>query len=147
MKSVVGQFAWLRATPLVVWGVLAAASTWVLMFNPTDRAADPSGACLWHAATGINGPTCGGTRMFYYLIHGNLVEAFRHHAVALVGMAYGLYVLSVATLNLFSRVSIRSWRPGRWTVVTYIVVFVVYSTVLRNLPWAPFDWFNIPYLT
>src|SRR5215216_1296989 len=59
--------------PLAAFSPFAGATWFVLRFNPTDRTVDPTGPCLWHAATGINGPSCGGTRMFYYLIHGNLV--------------------------------------------------------------------------
>lgn len=33
--------------------------------------------------TGINGPTCGGTRLVWYLLHGDLVQTARHHLVAL----------------------------------------------------------------
>ena len=95
---------------LATAGVLApfgAAAGFVLRFNPTDRVADPTGPCLWHAATGFNGPACGGTRMFYYLLHGDLVQAARHHLVALIAVPF---------------------------------------LMLRNLPWAPFTWFDIPSL-
>jgi hypothetical protein len=89
-----------RAASVAAAAVLAAAIGFVLRFAPTDRVADPTGPCLWHSLTGINGPGCGGTRMVYYLLHGDLAQAARF-----------------------------------------------YSTVLRNLPWATFSWFDIPNLT
>jgi len=138
---------WVRSTPLAAWGLLAAATAWVLRFNPTDRIADPTGPCLWHAATGINGPTCGGTRMFYYLIHGNLVEAARHHLLALIGILYGGYALIAWTASWLIGKKIPIWRPGTWAIVAYIAVFLLYAVLLRNLPWAPFSWFNIDNLT
>ncbi len=138
---------WVRAAPLAVWTALAAVSAWVLTFNPTDRIADPTGPCLWHALTGINGPSCGGTRMFYYLIHGNLIEAARHHLLALVGVLYGGYVLVAWTATWLLGTKMPIWRPGRWAIIAYIAAFLIYSTVLRNLPWPPFSWFNIANLT
>jgi hypothetical protein len=132
---------------LAVWAGLGAAAAFVLTFDPTDRVADPTGACLWYSATGIAGPTCGGTRMFYYLLHGDLVQAARHHLVALVGMLYGGYALIVWTAGWVFGKRLPLWRPSRRVWVGYVVVFVLYATVLRNLPWAPFDWFYVPYLT
>ena len=71
-----------------VWAGLAAAVGYVLAFNPTDRIADPTGPCTWHTLFGINGPICGGTRMVWYLLHGDLVAAARHHLVALIGVPF-----------------------------------------------------------
>jgi hypothetical protein len=119
----------------------------VLRFNPTDRIADPTGPCLWHAAFGIDGPTCGGTRMFYHLIHGDLLAAAQAHLAALIGMLYGVYVLVAWTASWWFGKKLPIWRLGRWTVVGYIAFFVLYSVVLRNLPWAPFHWFYVPNLT
>lgn len=138
---------WLRHSPLAVWGFLGAVAAYVLIYDPTDTTGDPTGPCLWHALTGINGPTCGGTRMFYYLIHGDLVQAARHHLVALVGMLYGLYALIAWTTGWLSGKRLPLWRPSRRAVIIYIAVFLLYATVLRNLPWAPFEWFNVPDLT
>lgn len=137
---------WWRLGPAGVRLLLGAAAAWVLTFNPTDRIADPTGPCLWHALTGINGPTCGGTRMFWYLIHGNLAQAARHHLAALIGLLYGLYALVVWTAAAYAGRRLPLWRPGRTTIAVYIGLFLLYAVVLRNLPWQPFAWFNIPNL-
>ncbi|HCT77604.1 MAG TPA: DUF2752 domain-containing protein [Micromonosporaceae bacterium] len=136
-----------RIGPAGIWLLLAAAAAWVLTFNPTDRIADPTGPCLWHALTGINGPTCGGTRMFFYLIHGNLIEAARHHLAALAGLLYGLYSLVVWTVHAYTGRALPWWKPGTKTIAVYIGLFLLYAVVLRNLPWPPFAWFNISNLT
>ena len=137
---------WWRLGPAGVWLLLAAAAAWVLAFNPTDRIADPTGPCLWHTLTGINGPTCGGTRMFWYLLHGNMVQAARHHLAALAGLLYGLYALVAWTAAAYFGQRLRLWQPGRTTILVYIGLFLLYAVVLRNLPWQPFAWFDIPYL-
>jgi len=132
---------WRRWSPLAVWATLGAAAAYVLTFNPTQPG--PLGPCTWHLLFGIDGPTCGGTRMFYYLIHGNLIEAARHHLAALVGMLYGLYALAAWSGGwLFGR-RIPLWRPGRRAIAIYVAAFLLYAVVLRNLPWAPFSWFYV----
>jgi hypothetical protein len=123
--------------------MLGAAAAYVLSFDPTDDVADPTGPCLWHHLTGISGPTCGGTRMFYYLLTGDLVEAARHHLAALVGLLYGLYALVVWSAGWRFGARLPLWRPGTRTIVGFFVLFLLYAVVLRNLPWAPFTWFRI----
>lgn len=79
-----------RAAVAGVWVTLAAAIGYVLAFDPTDRAADSTRQCAWHTLFGVNGPTCGGTRMVWYLLHGDLVQTGRHHLLALVGVPFAL---------------------------------------------------------
>lgn len=137
---------WWRLGPAGIWLLLAAAAMWVMAFNPTDRLPDPTGPCLWHALTGINGPTCGGTRMFWFLLHGNLVQAARHHLAALIGFLYGLYMLIAWSVAVYGGRRLPVWRPGPRAIAVYMGLFLLYAVVLRNLPWQPLDWFNIPNL-
>jgi hypothetical protein len=128
--------------PLAVLSPFAAAAWFVLRFNPTDRTVDPTGPCLWHAATGINGPTCGGTRMFYFLIHGNVVEAARHHLPALMAVPVVGYLWLRWVLGRFG-VQLPALRLPKAVWIGYAVFFLVFSTVLRNLNWGPLGWFDI----
>jgi len=130
-----------------VWATLAAATGYVLAFNPADRIADPTGPCTWHALTGINGPTCGGTRMYWYLLHGNLVEAARNHLVALIGAPFALYALVAWTGRVWFGWHLPPLRLSRWVYITYAALWLLYAVVLRNLPGQPFAWFDIPNLT
>lgn len=135
-----------RPAPLAVFAALGAVVVYLFTVNPTDSTPDAAGFCLWHAVTGIDGPTCGGTRMAWYLVHGDLVEAARHHLIALLTVPFLLYALIAWTAaSLFGR-ALPTYRPGWRAYTSYGVVFLLYSTVLRNLPWAPFDWFYVPYL-
>jgi hypothetical protein len=129
-----------------VFAILGAGVAYLLTVNPTDRRADAFGQCLWHELTGIDGPTCGGTRMAWYLLHGNFVEAARHHLIALLTVPVLLYALIAWTARSMFGITLPTYRPGWRTYTAYAVVFLVYSVVLRNLPWAPFDWFYVPYL-
>lgn len=132
---------WRRLSPLAAWAALGAAVAYVLTFNPTQPS--PLGPCTWHLLFGIDGPGCGGTRMFYYLIHGNLVQAARHHLAALVGLLYGLYALVAWSGGWLFAKRLPLWRPGPRAVAIYVAAFLLYAVVLRNLPWAPFDWFYV----
>lgn len=136
-----------RAASVVAAAVLAGAVGFVLRFDPTDRIADPTGPCLWHSLTGINGPGCGGTRMFYYLLHGDLVQAARHHLAALVAVPFVAYLGVRFLASAWLGRELPALRPPPWVYGAYVAAFLLYSTVLRNLPWAPFSWFDIPNLT
>jgi Protein of unknown function (DUF2752) len=135
---------WARLSPLMVWGMLAAAVGYILVANPTDRKPDLLGGCGWYAMFGTNGPTCGGTRMVWYLLHGDLVNAARMHLVALIGTPFVLYMLvQWSALWLFGW-RLPALRLRWWVWAAYAVVFMVYGAVLRNLP--GFEWFHIDYM-
>lgn len=80
--------AYRRARPLLApLGLAAAAaagSAYLLLgANPHD----PNSllpACPWRWATGFQCPACGGTRMAYDLLHGDLAAAFTDNPVLLV---------------------------------------------------------------
>lgn len=135
-----------RLGPAAVWAGLAAATAYVLAFNPTDTSTDPTGPCLFHLAFGINGPFCGGTRMWWYLVHGDLVSAFQHHPIALIGVPFALYALAWWTARTWFGRGIPALRLHRSVYIGYAAVGVLFTLVLRNLPNGPFTWFNIPYL-
>lgn len=136
-----------RWTPLWWLSLPAFWGVYTLAFDPTDRIADPTGACPWHSLFGIDGPSCGITRMTWYLLHGDLVEAARMHLAALLLVPVGgyVYVWWVASWVFGRHLPMR--RPTRSVVIAVVTVFVVYSVVLRNLPWPPFQWFYVSNLT
>ena len=138
------QPPWLA--PILALVPFAAAAVWVELFNPTDGTPDPTGPCTWHMLTGINGPTCGGTRMFYYLIHGNLIQAARFHLPALIAAPVLAYLWLRWTLARVFGVQLPAVRLSKGVLIGYGVFFIVFSAVLRNLPIAPFTWFDIPNL-
>jgi hypothetical protein len=142
---------WRRLTragaPWAVWAVLAAAVGYVLGYDPTDHTPDPTGPCLWHALFGIDGPGCGGTRMLWYLLHGDLVQAARHHLPALIALPLALYALLAWTTaaTVARRPPVPRLPRSAWPA--YAAFFLIHTTVLRNLPWEPFTWFYVPNLT
>jgi hypothetical protein len=138
---------WVRFTPLWLLPVPAAWFAYVLAFNPTDRIADPTGPCLWHMLFGIDGPTCGITRMTWYLLHGDLIDAARMHLAALIVVPFAAYGYLWWTAGWVLGKRLPMLRVTRGRAIGFAVAFLVYSVVLRNLPWTPFTWFYVPDLT
>jgi len=135
---------WVRYTPLWLLPLPALWFTYVLAFNPTDQIMDPTGPCPWHMLFGIDGPTCGITRMTWYLLHGDLINAARMHLAALLLVPVGAYAyLWWAAGWVFGR-RLPMVRVTKSVAITAVVAFLVYAVVLRNLPWPPFDWFYVP---
>lgn len=131
---------WLLVLPAVWFG-------YVLAYDPTDRVADPTGPCLWHTLFGIDGPTCGITRMTWYLLHADLLNAARMHAAALLAvplLAYG-WLWWMAGWVFGTRLPMP--RITRRVAIGALAVFILYAAVLRNLPWPPFTWFYVADLT
>ena len=124
----------------------AAWFAYVLTFNPTDRVADPTGPCTWHMLFGIDGPTCGITRMTWYLLHGDLVDAAWMHLAALLLVPVGAYAYVWWVAGWIFGRRLPMFRITKSLAIGYAVFFLLYSTVLRNLPWPPFTWFYVPSL-
>lgn len=134
----------IRFSPLAVWAMLLAVVSVVLSNNPADRQPDLLGGCGWYLMFGTNGPTCGGTRMVWYLLHGDIVNAARMHLVALIGTPFALYALVQWTAGRLFGLCLPRLRLPWWAYLGYAAAFVIYGAVLRNLP--GFEWFRIDYM-
>jgi hypothetical protein len=123
--------------PLLVFGCAAAAVGYVLANDPTDARSDPVGPCLLRTFTGLDCPGCGGTRMVWYLLHGNLPEAARYHAVALVLVPLAVYgYLAWTARRLFgTRIP---WQPSTVFWLAVAIAWMAFA-VVRNLPFEPFS--------
>lgn len=131
---------WLTLLPL------AGAVWWVQVFNPTNGKESPLGPCGFHAAFGINGPTCGGTRSFYYLIHGDLIDAVRMHLPFVLAVPFLVYAwLQWALGSVGIRIPALRLRPA-W-LIAYGIFFMLFTVVLRNIDVGPLAWFDIPNVT
>jgi hypothetical protein len=79
--------------------------------------------------------------MVWYLVHGNIPEAARHHLVALLLVPIVLYGYVVWAASRLLGTAI-PWRPGRRSWLAVGIVWAVFA-VLRNLPWEPFLSFRV----
>src|SRR5437899_1536283 len=114
-----------RLAPLPAWAALAGAFTYILANDPTDTRPDLLGGCGWYAMFHTNGPTCGGTRMVWYLLHGDLVGAARSHLIALIGAPFVLYALIAWTASQTFGIRLPRLKIAWWGYVAYAIVFVV----------------------
>lgn len=109
----------------MVWAALAGAFGFVLATNPADRRPDLLGGCGWYAMFGTNGPTCGGTRMVWYLLHGDVVKAARMHLLALLGTPVALYAQVQWSAQRMFGLGLPPLRLRWWAYLAYGVAFVV----------------------
>ena len=87
--------------------------------------------------TGFDCPGCGGTRAFYYLLHGNLPEAARHHAIAVFAAPFIVWLYLAWAVKHMTGRQIPIPRIGAKSAAVFIAAWAVFM-VVRNLPWAPF---------
>ena len=138
---------WARCSAVWLLAVPAVWVAYVLAYNPTDRVADPTGPCLWHAVFGIDGQTCGITRMTWYLLHGDVLDAARMHLTALLLVPAGAYAYVWWAAGWIAGRQLPMPRVGTRLLVGYGAFFLLYAVLLRNLPVAPLTWFAVPNLT
>lgn len=97
--------------------------------------------CPIKAAFGVDCPGCGGSRMCADLLRGDLSAALDHNAYAVLVLAPLALALLIAGARFELGLARRMWPPGRWGKVAAVAlgVSMIAWTVLRNLPFPPFD--------
>jgi hypothetical protein len=93
--------------------------------------------CPTKALLGIDCPGCGGMRMLYSLLHGNIPAALHYNAVSFVAVLLFVWSTVAWAIGRLRGRAADSWLHWRWTPPAFGVVFVVWF-VVRNLPFAPF---------
>ncbi|HYN97922.1 MAG TPA: DUF2752 domain-containing protein [Pilimelia sp.] len=128
--------------PAAILACFAGAAAYVLASDPTDVPADAAPSCIVKLTTGFDCPGCGGTRAFFYLLHGNLPAAARHHLLFLFAVPFLVYLYAAwAADQLFGR-KLPPLRLRSATIGAFLVAWLLF-TVARNLPWAPFTSFYV----
>jgi hypothetical protein len=128
------------AAPLAVLTCFSGGVAYTLAMDPagTDPFSTPT--CIVKMTTGFDCPGCGGTRAFWYLMHGNIPAAARSHIVAVFAAPYLVYMYLAWTVNLISTGrKLPVLRLSPLAISLYLIIWGAFS-VLRNLPWAPFTW-------
>jgi len=123
--------------PAAVATCFAGAASYVLLSNPTDGGAADLPGCLVKLTTGLDCPGCGGTRAFYYLLHGNLPEAARYHAVAVFAAPFLVWLYLAWAIKATTGRTIPTPRIGAKTLSVFLGAWAVFM-VVRNIPIAPF---------
>lgn len=122
--------------PLAVAAGAGVCCAVVLLGNPTTPGG-PLPVCPTKALFGIDCPGCGGMRMLYSLLHGNIRAALHYNALSLVVvLLFGWSVVAWTIGRLRGR-PVDSWLQWRWTPLVFVILFAGWF-VVRNLPFAPF---------
>lgn len=124
-----------RLAVLLFWLSLAAASGYLLLFEPGK-----SGfflACPFRKLTGFTCPGCGSTRALHRLIHGDVVAAFQFNPLFILALPLLVYVLVRYTDAAIRGEPI---NPNRLNAKYIWVLFVVILSfwIFRNTPFYPF---------
>jgi hypothetical protein len=133
--------AW--AGPAAIAACFGGAVGYTLITDPTNSDAFSAPTCLVKLTTGLDCPGCGGTRAFWYLLHGNLPQAARNHAMFVFAVPFLLYMyLAWSAKLVVKRDVLPALRLSPLTLSMFLGLWVVFS-VLRNLPFASFTWFYV----
>ena len=101
-----------------------------------------SPTCLLKYTTGFVCPGCGGTRAAWYLLHGDIPAAARHHALFVFAVPFLMYMyVAWAGKRVFGW-NIPQLDAHPKVIGIFIAAWGVWS-VLRNLPWSPFTQFYV----
>ncbi|MEV0715938.1 DUF2752 domain-containing protein [Asanoa sp. NPDC050611] len=128
--------------PLAVLGCIGGAVGYTLISNPTDSAPDAPPTCILKLTTGLDCPGCGGTRAAWYLLHGDVAAAARHHLLFVFAVPIVIYLyVAWAVQKSFGR-KLPQLRIPPLAIAVFMGAWLAFS-ILRNLPWAPFNWFYV----
>jgi Protein of unknown function (DUF2752) len=125
------------SAPLAVTACMGGAVAYTLLEHPTDSTAFSAPSCILKLTTGFDCPGCGGTRAAWYLLHGNVPQAARHHAVFVFAVPFLLYMYVAWAVGMVTGRKLPMLRLSPRTVGVFLGVWFAFS-VLRNLPYAPF---------
>lgn len=130
------------AAPLAVLGCAAGALGYTQWADPTNSAADAIPTCLVKLTTGLDCPGCGGTRAAWYLMHGDLGAAARHHLMFVFMVPFVIYLYVAWAGQLIFGWKLPQFRIGPTAIAVFVSAWALFM-VLRNLPWAPFTYFYV----
>ncbi|HEX6499502.1 MAG TPA: DUF2752 domain-containing protein [Micromonosporaceae bacterium] len=130
------------AGPAAILACFASGAVYTLVSDPTDADASSVTTCLVKLTTGFDCPGCGGTRAFWYLLHGDLPAAARHHALVTFAAPFLLYMYVAWAGNRLFGWRLPMLRPSPTVISVFLAAWGVF-TVVRNLPWAAFTWMYV----
>ena len=95
--------------------------------------------CPLYSTTGIYCPGCGSQRATHDLLHLDFMGVLQHNVLYLIGLLFLFYHGIVLIANRFFG---KPWRSLFYHPKTPIIVLVIIIIfwILRNLPFAPFNW-------
>jgi hypothetical protein len=124
-----------RVKVAAVWLIVAAAATYLFLFDPAKGYGYPS--CPFRALTGLQCPGCGTARSLHQLLHGHPLNAFELNPLIFLASPLLLLLLLFLTSSRFSellKTRIQFERRLAWIVIAVVVGFWIF----RNTSLYPF---------
>jgi hypothetical protein len=110
-------------------GIAIAAALFLAAHRPEDGGPFPP--CLFHLATGLYCPGCGGTRAAYLALHGDIVGALSQNALCTLAFPAATgYLAALLWFALSGRWLLR-WEPKFRSTIVLVGILLVFA-VLRN---------------
>ncbi len=123
---------------LIVGTVVAAGGAILYLFPPGSGSFYPP--CPFYFLTGLYCPGCGSTRCLHSLAHGKLFQAAAYNVLLVLALPF---LLAWAANYVWTGRKNTGAVPSRplpaWAIYSICAILVAYW-VLRNVPYAPFDW-------
>ncbi|NES12783.1 DUF2752 domain-containing protein [Micromonospora sp. PPF5-17] len=125
------------AVPLAALGCVGVGMAYALVSDPTHAEPDARPTCLLKLTTGLDCPGCGGTRALWYVLHGDLPAAARHHFLFVFALPFLTYLFVAWAGNRAFGWRLPELQFSPKVVGGFLAIWFAFS-VARNLPWAPF---------
>jgi hypothetical protein len=127
--------------PVAVGGLAIGACIYVGLVDPNTSSSAFYPQCTFKALTGLDCPGCGLTRAMHAVVTGHPLRALDHNiliALILPLAVYTYFVWVSRTMFGWELPYVRVSKRVGYAIGPLILVF----WVVRNLPWAPFNWLN-----
>jgi len=104
--------------------------------------------CAFKESTGLECTGCGGQRSFYYLVHGDLKNSLTNNALLLLFLVLLIYfVFYIIDVGIFKNKINDNFIFNKTFGIGFLIIIVLF-TVLRNIPYYPFNllaphWFKV----
>lgn len=105
----------------------------VLAADPTSEAGFPLPPCPIKLLTGFDCPGCGGTRMLFSLLHGDVPAAVHHNALAVLLLPLLAWSWTAWVIGRLGR-RLPTWTRWRWSPQVLLVVVVAWVVVRNAVP-------------
>ncbi|NDV94001.1 DUF2752 domain-containing protein [Dysgonomonas sp. 521] len=101
--------------------------------------------CSFHELTGLQCPGCGGQRAFYFLLHGDILQALRYNLLLIIILPFLLYIyfLLAQVYILKNKNYLKYFNFSGKIGYIFIAVLIVFF-ILRNIPASPFSYLSPP---
>ncbi|WP_320065320.1 DUF2752 domain-containing protein [Micromonospora sp. RTGN7] len=130
------------AVPLAALGCVGVGVAYALISDPTRAEPDAAPSCLLKLTTGLDCPGCGGTRALWYVLHGDLPAAARHHFLFVFLLPFLTYLFVAWAGKQAFGWRLPEPRVSSTVIGGFLALWGVFS-VVRNLPWAPFTFLYV----